>query len=245
MKKPQNNSLTNPMRRIVVGVLLTHIGYVALGFLLTLLLASFFVNLPQSTEDPRAKLYEEHVLAPFLTAEPSVAPEPSAAAVSESPPASAETPLEDGETEVNLAPYRNWTSLLTFVLFLLSVYNIGWQYGLRDRNVVKCGYAKEELRRGMFAGMFSQIPSAAVLLLVWVFAPMGIALSPWFEFLHYTYSWLFYATGSHMAVYALVLPAAPLILHFGFRNGYNDISLRRRIVYADPERKRKKKDRFQ
>lgn len=193
--KSPANQLTNPMRRIVSGLFLTHLGYALLGFVLTLALASFF-------------------------ADNSV---PEAA-------------------ELDITRYRQWMSLLTFALYAVSVYNVGWQYGLRDRNVVKCGYAAPNPRRGLIAASLALIPSAGLLIAVWILAPLEVNLRPWFEVFHYTYSWLFTADPTPAWLYALVLPAAPLLVHFGFRNGYKDISLRRKLIYVDPDKKPKKKD---
>jgi hypothetical protein len=216
MKQTQNNAnkLTNPMRRIVYSLILTYAGYAFLGFVITLMLATLFSESPQPLPEDVLDNWEEWEA---LTLSPD------------------ETEHED----FDIVPVRIGASLLTFALYAASVYNIGWQYGMRDRNVVKCGYAEYDGRRGLIAGAFAQIPSAALLLALWVLEPLGVDVRPWFGLFHFAYSWILEAPS---ALFALILPIMPLLVHFGFCNGYKDVSLRRKIMYANPEKARKKRE---
>lgn len=209
--KKNENRLTNPMRGIVTGLVLTYLGYTLLGIVLMLAVASFFNPTPEPEFD-----YDEYLLTGEIVI----------------------LPAEETE-DADFTAYRIWTSLFVFALYSVSAYNIGWQYGLRDRNVVKLNYARRNDWRGLIAGSCAQIPMAVMLLAFWVLSPLGVNIRPWFELSHYMYSWLFFLPAP---LYALFLPLTPLLAHFGFRNGYNDVSLRRKLIYTDPERERKKKE---
>ncbi|MCL2030605.1 MAG: hypothetical protein FWG93_03585 [Oscillospiraceae bacterium] len=192
----------------MVSLILTYLGYISLGFVLMLLAASILETPPQPPPDSEG--YAE-------TGEAFPAP---------------------AEEDIDLTVYRVWSSLLAFALYAASVYNIGWRYGLRDRNVVKCGYAPQNDWRGLIAGSYAQAPPTVMLLAFWICLLLGVSIRPWFELSHSIYGWLFDLPD---ALYVLFLPVTPLLVHFGFRNGFKDISLRRKLIYIDPQKERKRK----
>lgn len=202
------------------------IGYCLLSVMLTLIFTSLFVadSTTAPTEDPMASMMAALEIgeAQELTEAPTEAPTETPATEPPEPP-----------KEVDIRPYQKAATFLVFLLYTVSVYQVGWQYGLRDRNVVKLGYAKRNAWRGLMAALMALVPSAVLLILVWSWA----SFHPWFKLTHYMYEWLFQWTNYNAVVYLLVLPMVPVAMQWGFHNGYTDISLRRLLVYRSDKKK--------
>lgn len=216
------------MRSIVIGLVSMQLGFCLLSIMLTLILTSLFVadSASAPTEDPMASMMAALELseAQDVTEAPTEAPTEPPVTEPPEPP-----------KEVDIRPYQKAATFLVFLLYTVSIYQLGWQYGLRDRNVVKLGYAKRNTRRGLIAGLIALIPSAILLALALTLEPM----QPWFKLTHYMYEWLFQWTNYNAAAYLLVLPMVPVAMQWGFHNGFVDISLRRLLVYRSDKKKGK------
>lgn len=232
-KQHTKNMLTNRMRPIVLGLISAQFGYCLLSALLTLMLTALMVGDSQAVEDPLASMVAQAIESEY----PDIVPSEEPGAMEEStatPPASGvPATTEEPPEEIDIRPYQKAATFIVFLIYAFSVYQVGWQYGLRDRNVVKMGYAKRDAWRGLTAGLLAVIPSAVLLVLTWTIGPF----QPWFKLSHYVYEWLFQLTRHHLASYALVLPMIPVLTHWGFHNGYADISIRRKLVYRKPKPK--------
>lgn len=143
-----------------------------------------------------------------------------------------------------------------FVLFATLIYSKLWERGDRDANSVNFGRMEEDKLRGLRIGLIAAVPSIVFYLLL-VVSKLGLITEKYFfiyRFLNLTFMPVMSAlTGkaglvsstnvSWLSLAAILLTVAtlPLISHAAYLLGYNHISLSEKIIYVNPDKKRKRK----
>ena len=142
-----------------------------------------------------------------------------------------------------------------FVLFAALIYSKLWERGDRDANSVNFGRMEEDKLRGLRIGLIAAVPSIVFYLLL-VVSKLGLITEKYFfiyRFLNLTFMPVMSAlTGkaglvstnvSWLSLAAILLTVAtlPLISHAAYLLGYNHISLSEKIIYVNPDKKRKRR----
>jgi hypothetical protein len=129
-------------------------------------------------------------------------------------------------------------ALLAFLLFAVSTYTNAWHTGERDINLVKYGHSPYRSLKGLWGGLWAQLPGAAFA--VWAcFGSLWGALGA--KLYYAPYLWLF-AIWDAPALYFLPALLHPLFAQWGYRNGYRFFSLYHKIVYKKSNGKKREKD---
>ncbi len=152
--------------------------------------------------------------------------------------------IVSGESSLeSTVPYFIISSILSLLLLAVFSYSAAWRVGQREYNLVKYSHIELDMRRGIKAGVFAQIPG-------FLFGAVASALyfagyeTPhlWLKFFYFPFWWLFQLHDRpYMFLIALVF--VPLMSNWGYRYGYAFISLRQKIIYQDPRKDEKKKAR--
>jgi hypothetical protein len=124
-------------------------------------------------------------------------------------------------------------SFLAFVVFIFITYSNSWNFGFRDINVVKMGYEPEDMKRGLKASLFTQIPVLLTLLALFIaerFGATSIAL-PIYNLYNYIFYWLFLLMGKHpyLGFLYAIFPIGAFC--GGFYCGKKNISLAFKAMY--------------
>ena len=142
--------------------------------------------------------------------------------------------------------------LLGTLLLCMMIYSLGWHIGNRDQNLVRYGHIKHRPRRALYGYATSQIPGLIVVVLAileangWISIPWAVMVA---RFLYFPFAWIFDWAGPHtfFLIYCIPFLLLPPFCHWGYTNGYQFISLWRKIVYkgqSDPVRNRAKDKRL-
>lgn len=147
----------------------------------------------------------------------------------------------------------------TFMLILLvaMVYSKLWERGDKDNNRVNFNRMPEDKLRGLKVGLMAAIPSFAFYLLL-VVSKLGLITDKYFalyRFLNISFmpiinrlagagvsssrdvSWVSFL------VILLTLSVVPLAAHLAYILGYKQISISEKIIYVNPEKRRKRRKR--
>lgn len=171
---------------------------------------------------------------------------------------SAEIPLEENQSMIGLRELSDETnvktgvvsSAFTLVIFGAFPYNILWNIGSKDNNLVTFNRMKKDIFFGLKVGCVANIPSAVLYLLL-VLGKFGVVpgvVLKWHRVLNTPFipyidgveqgaevaSQL--TIGSLLAVGATLL-FVPIISQLGYYLGYRQISVRERLVYKKPNAK--------
>lgn len=135
-------------------------------------------------------------------------------------------------------------SLLTWVFFSMSSYTESWYMGDREINLVKYGHSVYNARKGLMVGLVPHVIGVLAALCAIILGPNGTG--QWataFARMYYAvFLWLFaiFDPLKYPWVYFVPLLVQPWVSQWGYRNGYRLISLYRKFVYVNPEKKKRK-----
>ena len=147
------------------------------------------------------------------------------------------------------------SQICMLLIYISLLYSCVWTRGDKDRNLVQFGHAAADPYKGFRVGLYAMIPSAAayaVLLLSkcglllpdfvkyyrychLAFFPLYLALVPNSIALTADLSWL-----RLLGLLGLVA-LLPLITGGAYLLGYHQVSLSERLIYKNPQKKRKKR----
>ena len=159
------------------------------------------------------------------------------------------------EKRSKLSPTAEWVSGILSQLFLLMLlivmpYSILWERGDKDCNSVHFGHMQEDKLRGLKVGLMASIPSILAYLIL-VLSKLGLISSSYvfiYRFLNLAfipvYNGLVGTAGiswGGMAVLLLTVAVVPLTGYIAYWLGYRQISLSEKIIYVNPNKKKKRR----
>ena len=132
-------------------------------------------------------------------------------------------------------------SLLALFILAVISYSVAWRIGQREYNLVKYDHIRLDMRRGIKAGLFSQLPYFALgtTATIMYYAGMESAYL-WMKIFYFPFWWLF-RLHDRPYMFLISLMFVPLMANWGYRYGYAFISLRHKLVYQNPDKSEKRK----
>lgn len=148
------------------------------------------------------------------------------------------------------------TQVMMIILLISLIYSKLWEQGDKDSNSVQFGRMAENKLRGLHVGLLASIPavlSYVVLILsklklvtpaYWfVYRFTNISVMPVINAIagEPTVSSIADVSGGSIAAMALLLLLVPLTTYAAYHLGYKHISIMEKIIYVDPQKRRKKR----
>ncbi|MDR3208095.1 MAG: hypothetical protein LBT60_07170 [Oscillospiraceae bacterium] len=234
MPKP-SPQLKNPLSKLAGRQMFDHLLFALLAMLLLTIFASF----APGEATPEASPPPEETAALEET-DPAESPEPSATPASLLP-GKGTGKASDALSTVAATPPALiiLPALLAWLLFAMSAYTNAWHVGERDINLIKYGHTTYQPLKGLWGGLLAQLPGVAFA----VWACLGSLWGTLGVKLYYaTYLWLF-AIWDAPWIFFLPAVLSPLFSLWGYHNGHRYVSLYYKIVYKDPHKNVRGKDR--
>lgn len=141
------------------------------------------------------------------------------------------------------------------LIYISLLYSCVWTRGDKDRNLVQFGHAAADPYKGFRVGLYAMIPSAAAYVVL-LLSKCGLLLPDFVKYYRYCHL-AFFPLYLALVPNSIVLTAdlswlrllgllglvalLPLITGGAYLLGYHQVSLSERLIYKNPQKKRKKR----